>query len=135
MTAPKEQLLIMLFDGAIRFSEQAKVRIDSKEIEGSCTLLIRGQRIMLELIAALDKKIMGEELYFNLVRIYNFIYFRLINANVKKDKTLIDEALRILQVMRQTWIDAIEQDRRQKASPEALSRQTTEVVKNISLQG
>ena len=118
LTATKEQLLIMLFDGAIRFSEQAKAKIDEKDIEGSCKFLIKAQRIMVELIGSLNKETIGEEMYGNLVRLYNFVYFRLIQANVKKEVPLIDEALRILRHLRETWAQAVEKNRMEKF-PEA----------------
>jgi flagellar protein FliS len=105
-TASKEQLLLMLFDGAIRFSEQAKEKIAARDIEGSHKLLIRAQRIMIELLSALDRSV-GDELYGNLSGLYNFIYFRLVRANVRRDAALIDEALKILRSLRETWGEAV----------------------------
>ncbi len=97
----------MLFDGAIRFVEQAKPRMTEKDIEGTHNLLIRAQRIVLELISALDKAI-GEELYKNLTGLYVFVYGRLVEANVQRNPTPLDEAVRILRMMRGTWSEAIE---------------------------
>ena len=105
-TASREQLLLMLFDGAIAFSEQAKVKIEEKDIEGSYHLLLRAQRILLELVSALDRKI-GEDLYRNLVGLYLFCYRKLVEANIKKDLALVDDALRILSHLRDTWREAV----------------------------
>lgn len=116
LTAPPEQLLIMLFDGAIRFCEQAKERIDERNIEESHNLLMRAQRIMLELVSSLKKDGISEELYNNLCGLYLFVYRRLIHANIKKDKTAIDEALRILSSLRETWAQAIEIMHKEEAS-------------------
>ncbi|MBI4569780.1 MAG: flagellar export chaperone FliS [Planctomycetes bacterium] len=118
-TASKEQLLLMLYDGAIRFAEQAKAKIDEKDIEGSYNLLIKSQNIVLELMCCLDKAI-GEELYSNLMRLYNFIYSRLVEANIKKQNTLVEEGLVILRQLRETWSEAIEKNRKEEeAAPVA----------------
>jgi flagellar protein FliS len=108
LTATKEELLIMLFDGAIKFAECAKVKIDEKDVEGSCKFLIKAQRIIAELMASLRKDLISEELYSNLIGLYKFVYLRLIKANMTKDKDLIDESLAILRMMRETWQLAIE---------------------------
>jgi len=111
-TASKEQLLLMLYDGAIRFSEQAKSKIDEKDIEGSYHLLVKAKQIVVELLCSLDERV-GKELYDNLCSLYNFIYIRLIEANIKKDKKLVDEALQILRTLRNAWTDAIEKHKKE----------------------
>ncbi len=114
LTAPKEDLLLMLFDGAIRFAEQARPKIEAKDHEGSGRLLIRAQRIVIELMTSLSRDLMGEEIYGNLMSLYNFIYFRLVNANMKKDVALVDEAVKILAHLRETWSQAVEKNRREQ---------------------
>ena len=111
-TASKEQLLLMLYDGAIRFGEQAKAKIDEKDIEGSYHLLVKAKQIVVELLCSLDERV-GKELYDNLGSLYNFVYIRLIEANIKKDKNLIDEALQILMTLRNAWFEAIEKHKKE----------------------
>lgn len=106
-TATQEQLLLMLIDGAVRFSEQAKTKLAEKDFEGTHHLLIRAQRIMIELVSSLSREI-GDEIYGNLVGLYNFVYFRLVRANIEHAPEPIDEALRILASLRGTWAEAIE---------------------------
>ena len=113
LTAPREELLLMLFDGAIRFAEQAKLKIEAKDIEGSCALLIKAQRIVIELMTSLKRDVIGDELYSNLTSLYNFVYFRLVNANVRKDRGLVDEALKIMTHLRGTWALAVEKNRKE----------------------
>jgi len=115
-TATKEQLLIMLFDGAIRFTQMAKESMRRKRAEDAFNYFLRAQRIMTELICSLDRRV-GEEIYANLVNLYKFIYFRLVEAGLRKDERLADEALAILSHLRQTWMMAIE--KRRKESPNA----------------
>ena len=120
LTAPKEELLLMLFDGAIRFSQQGRAKLEAGDLEDSRNSLIRAQRIMIELVTSLDKNTLPDEIYTNLVRLYNFVYFRLIDANLKKDVSKVDEALQILANLRGTWAEAIELDRNRKF-PESTS--------------
>lgn len=135
-TATKEELLILLFDGAVRFSEQAKIKIDEKDVEGSCQLLIKAQRIMVELICSLQKEIIGEDVYANLVKLYNFVYFRLIKANITKEKALIDEALSILVHLRETWAMAVDQEKMKKFPEAALVAKADAERRNpINIEG
>jgi flagellar protein FliS len=106
-TAPKELLLIMLFDGAIQFCEQAKIMNLERKIEESHNLLIRAQKIVLELMNAMDKS-MPSQIYGNLMGLYQFVYLRLIRANVKGDNALVDESLVILRDLRDTWHKAMD---------------------------
>lgn len=114
LNASKQELLLMLFDGAIRFAEQGKAKLQEKKLEESCQLLIRSQRIMIELVTSLDKDVLPGDLYTQLVRLYNFVYFRLIDANLKKDAQRIDEAVRILVHLRDTWSQAVEKDKKER---------------------
>ncbi|MBI4574825.1 MAG: flagellar export chaperone FliS [Planctomycetes bacterium] len=122
-TASPEQLLIMLFEGAIRFAEQAKVRLDGRDYEGSHGLLVRSQHIVLEVMYSLDKGI-GDEVYRNLVALYRFVYLRLVRANITRDKAPVDEALRILQHLRETWVAAIDKagDELRRGAAQAAAR-------------
>jgi len=103
MTASPEMLQLMLWDGAIRFAEQGKEAILKKDIEGSYTTLVRSQRIVLELCAGLRRDV-NPELCSKLSALYNFIHRRLVDANLKKDPKMVDEALRIMQHQRETWV-------------------------------
>lgn len=114
LTAPKEQLLLMLIDGAVRFTEQAKARLAEDDFEGFGNALVRSQRIMIELICSLKKELIGEELYNSLVGLYHFVYTRLVDANLKRDEALIDEALKIQHMLRNLWHEAVEKDRQER---------------------
>jgi flagellar protein FliS len=119
-TASKEQLLLMLFDGAIRFTEQARQKLDENEIEPAHNFLLKAQRIMVELMSSLDRGI-GDDLYNNLIGLYNFVYFRLVNANLQHNTTAIDEALTILGSLRETWGSAVEKLNEGKKNTPALA--------------
>jgi len=100
-TASQGELILMLFDGAIRFSNQARQLILEGDLEGANAKLIRAQDIMTEFMISLDMN--QGEIAQNLYRLYDFIHNCLVQANVKKDVTLIDQAVRFLTELRDTW--------------------------------
>jgi flagellar protein FliS len=119
-TANPSELLLLLLDGAIRFTVQARRYIEQGSLEEKNRLILRAQNIVLELIQALDQRI-GEELYGRLVGLYRFCYERLLRANLKNDVAAADEALRILEHLRETWRMAVKKAREERgdAAPPA----------------
>jgi flagellar secretion chaperone FliS len=103
MTASPEMLTLMLWDGAIRFAEQGKEAIQKKEIENSYKALVRSQRIITELTTNLKHDV-NPDLCGKLAGLYNFIYRRLVDANISKEIKLVDDALEIMRHQRQTWV-------------------------------
>jgi flagellar protein FliS len=117
MTASPEMLTLMLWDGAIRFAEQGKDAIQKKDIEGSYKALMRSQKIVMELSSGLRHNI-DPDLCGKLAALYNFIYMRLVDANLKKNPALVDDALEIMRHQRETWVmlmDKLAQERAQQA--------------------
>src|SRR6187551_1595029 len=80
-TATPEQLQLMLYDGAIRFGEQARVALEQKNFEHSYTMLSRVQKIITELQASLKHDI-APDLCKQMSALYNYIYRKLIEANI-----------------------------------------------------
>ena len=108
LTASPEQLQLMLYDGCIRFCEQARTAMQEKQIENSYKLLSRAEAIILELCNSMREEIAPEPCA-NMRRLYLFCYERLVTANMKKDLPALDEALSILRDLRQTWILLLEE--------------------------
>lgn len=99
----------MLFDGAIRFARQAQECINRGDMEAANTKLLRVQDIVMELNLSLDLSV--GEIAQNLQQLYTFIYERLVQANIKKDPAIIEEALRLLTELRDTWEQVVSQTR------------------------
>ena len=114
MTASPEMLTLMLWDGAIRFAEQGKEAILKKEIEASYKSLVRSQRIMTELTTNLRHEV-DPELCGKLAALYNFIYRRLVDANLTKNTQFVDDALEIMRHQRQTWVMLMDKLARERA--------------------
>lgn len=106
-TASREQLLIMLFDGAVRFAHQAKSAIEVRNIEQVSVNCLKVQNIMTELMSSLDKDLISDELYRNLMSLYAFVHKRMVSANLDRNPAHIDEAVTILHQLRGVWQEAI----------------------------
>jgi flagellar protein FliS len=102
MTATREQLQMMLFDGAVRFAQQARAALEKKDFEASYTNLTRTQHIVLELNRSLRHR-EDPELCGKLAALYNFIYKQLVLANLNRDIEPLDEAIKLLLYQRDTW--------------------------------
>ncbi len=100
-TASQGELLIMLFDGAIRFARQSQEYMAAGKIEEASAKLIRTQDIINELILSLDLDV--GEIAQNLQQLYVYVHDLLVQANVKKDPAIVDTALGMLVELRDTW--------------------------------
>lgn len=103
MSASPERLLIMLFDGALKFLRLARVSIEKKDIEGANYNLCKVQDIILELKQSLNMEI---ELSEDLAKLYDFIYNQLMEANIKKDTSLLEPLESMLTDLKETWQEA-----------------------------
>ena len=106
-TASQGELLLMLFDGAMKFGRQGKELIEKKEFAAANEKLQRTQDIVNELISSLNMD--TGEIAQNLYQLYHFIHDRLVEANIKKDTALLDEALQMLNELRDTWRQVVHQ--------------------------
>ncbi len=102
MTAPPEQLQLMLYDGAIRFASQGKEAILAKDFERSFEKLTRAQHILLEMKKGLRHEV-NPELCTRVDALYTFLYNKLVDACVKREPAFVDDALRVLRIERETW--------------------------------
>jgi len=105
-TASKEQLLIMLYDGAIRFTKIAKKAMESGDLQTSNEHLIKAQRIVTEFMVSLDQDTGGDASK-GLFQLYEYLHYRLVQANIKKDPDMIVEVTDHLRGLRDTWQQAI----------------------------
>lgn len=103
MTASPEQLQLMLYDGAIRFCEQARKAIEAKDIEGSYKYLSKAEDIVLELQNGLRDEV-APEICKKMRALYLYCYEQLVSANLKRQGSFVDEAMKILRHLRETWV-------------------------------
>ena len=103
MTATPEQLQLMLYDGAIRFTRQAIDGLNQGKYEDVFNGFSRAQKIVLELLSSLNYDV-DRELCTRMAGLYNYIYRRLVDANLNRDTALAHEALDLLVYQRETWV-------------------------------
>ena len=100
--ASSQQLLLMLLDGAVKYTKIAKMAILNKDIARAHKELVRVQDIFLELMINMDKNTKYME---DLYNIYDFIKNELAKANIKKDITIIDNTLPLIEEIRDMWYE------------------------------
>lgn len=100
MTATPAELTLMLYEGAIKFINVAVMAIEKKDIMKAHDNIMKAQRIIEEFRATLNFKYPVAK---DFDTVYEYILNRLIQANMKKDKEILEECLVHLRGMRDTW--------------------------------
>ena len=99
-TATPAELTLMLYEGAVKFCNMAIVAVENKDIEKAHNSIMKVQRIIEEFQITLDHKYPVWEDFNN---VYEYLLLRLRDANLKKDKEILEEVLGHLRTMRDTW--------------------------------
>jgi flagellar protein FliS len=100
----KSQVLLMLYDGAIRFLAQALEALQSRDYEGANRFIVRAQSVIAELKSALN---MEYEVAESLSKLYDYFNRRLIEANERKENAPLIEVQGYLKELRETWAAAM----------------------------
>lgn len=99
-TASAAKLTLMLYDGAIKFCNIALEGIEEGDIEKTHNNIMKAEKIIVEFRATLDTKYPVAK---DFEVVYDYVYRRLVEANMKKDKEILEEALGHIKTMRNTW--------------------------------
>lgn len=129
-TASQGKLIVMLFNGAIKRTEEARRQLEQKKMESAHNNLIRAQDILGELRGALNMK--AGDISNNLDRIYEYCQHLLVTANVKKTTEPLDDCVEMMTSLRDTWeelFDSLAKESGVKKSPKI--NQHGEQVLNI----
>lgn len=105
-TATPEKILLMLYDGAIRFLTIAANAMGDQQMETAHNNLLKGEAIIIELMSVLDMEV-GGEIARNLFSLYDFMYHHLVKANLQRDPSPVREVIELLTDLRKTWAEAI----------------------------
>lgn len=100
MTASPAELTLMLYDGAIKFCNIALTAIEQNDMMAAHTNIVKAENIITEFRETLDHKYPVAK---DFERIYVYIYDKLVEANIHKDPVALNEALRQIRGMRDTW--------------------------------
>lgn len=107
-TASKEDIITMLYDGAIKFCNIAESELENQDYAKVNENLKKAQRIIDELISTLDRRYPVSAEF---EKIYRYILSLLIEANIKKDKEILSLARDEIRGMRDTWLEVVKKSR------------------------
>lgn len=114
-TATPEELTLMLYNGAIKFTKLARINMENKNIAETSNNLIKTQDIISELDTSLN---LDYDVSQELSNLYAFIRERLIDANIEKDIAILDEITPLMEDMRDTWKEAMEIAKQERINPQ-----------------
>lgn len=119
-TASKPQLLLALYDGAIRFLGRAQQAIGAGDVETANTSIGRTQEILGELMSTLDMS--QGEIPERLMDLYIYMHRTLVDANVQKNAARLEEVSGLLRQLRTAWRQAIQQLQADEAAAAGAAR-------------
>jgi len=107
---PKEEILLMLYEGALRFLRFARTALEQRNIAAKGQYISKTLAIISELDCALDHSA-GGEIAGNLSSLYQYMLTRLTHANCRNDGAALDEVTALLQELQQAFTAAVQQQR------------------------
>ncbi|MFW5632704.1 MAG: flagellar export chaperone FliS [Acetivibrio ethanolgignens] len=112
-TASPAELTLMLYEGAIKFANVALMAMEKGDIQKAHDNIVKTENIIMEFRATLDHRYPVWE---DFDRVYDYIYRRLVEANMKKDKEIMEEALGYIREMRDAWKEVIQINQKRGAN-------------------
>ena len=100
VTATPAELTLMLYEGAIKFGNLAIKAIEDNDIEKAYRNIVKVQNIIAEFRNTLDFKYPVAK---DFDRVYEYLERRLVEANMTKDKAIMEEVVTHIRSMRDTW--------------------------------
>lgn len=110
-TASPGDLTLMLYNGCLKFLSQAKKAIDTGSIEDRNKNLVKAQNIIQEFMVTLNMDI---EVSKDLMTLYDYLNRRLVEANLRSDKAIIEEVEGFITEFRDTWKEVIQINRQKQ---------------------
>ena len=104
LNAPPEHLTLMLYNGCLKFIDDGIESLNNKDYESSNNFFQKAQRIISEFRLTLN---FDYEISHQLLPLYNYIYDRLVEGNIKSDLSQIEEAKGMITELRDAWVQAM----------------------------
>lgn len=112
MTASPEELTLMLYNGAIRFVTESMMALDKGDLEIAHNKNLKAQKIMREFMLTIDMK---QEISKTWIQVDEYILHCLVQGNIKKEKSRLEEAKKMLTEFRDAWYQGMKQLRQKQA--------------------
>lgn len=116
-SASREKILLMLYEGAIKYTKLAIKAIEDRRIADRGQNIGKAYDIIMELNNTLDHKV-GGALASNLEQLYMFMTDQLTKANIKGDTEPLKNVVRLLETLYDGWVKAVEKLKRGEAAQE-----------------
>lgn len=113
MTATPEALTLMLYNGCLKFMTEGMEALEKKDYEQANISIQKAENIISEFRVTLN---MDYEISHQLFPLYNYVYDRLVEGNMKSDVSKIEEAKGIITELRDAWAQAMKKARVMKAA-------------------
>lgn len=118
-TADGGELVVMLYQGAIKFLMRASAALQAGSLENAHNNILRSQDIVAELMGSLDMS--TGDIASNLFRLYDYMHYRLVQANLHKDPQPLEEVTRLLRELLPAWQFAAREARSVEADSQAVA--------------
>jgi flagellar protein FliS len=133
-TTDRGRLLLMMYEGAIKFLKQAKAGVEEGDIQKFCRFLSKGQAIIAELMNTLDFE-KGGQIAKDLDRLYDFMLFYLTEANLYRDPKRVAKVIGLIDTIYQAYREIIEvqQNKGEEVSEAAAEEVVGEAVRRVEI--
>lgn len=111
LNAPPEQLTLMLYNGCLKFIDEGIAAVEEKNFENANITLQKAQRIISEFRMTLN---MDYEISHQLLPLYDYVYNKLVEGNMKSEIDPLNEAKTIIKELRDAWVEAMKKARAEK---------------------
>lgn len=130
-TKDQGTLILMLYDGTIRYLKTAANKINKEDLEGAHNAISKAKAIISELMTSLNMDQSGR-VGSSLKSLYVYMFNRLIDANIQKNVAYIDEVCDLMSELRDGWRTVVNQKKEVAKNTQFNNRSE---IKPLNLQG
>lgn len=131
-TADKGRLLLMMYEGAIKFLRQSKAGLEAGDVPKFCRFLSKGQAIIAELMNTLDFE-RGGKIARDLDRLYDFMLFYLTEANIHQDGARIEKTIALLNTIYSAFKEIIEGNKAARDAEQTTQQAVNEAARRVQI--
>lgn len=132
-TTDRGRLLLLMYEGAIKFLKQSRIGLEEKDIAKFCRFLGKGQAIIAELMNTLDFE-KGGTIAHDLERLYDFMLFYLSEANLYRDGERVAKVINLLDIIYSAFKEVIESGKHlEPVSPEEQAARMGDAIRRAQI--